>query len=262
MPQPPSAKRSSKSAGTSDWLPHKPVTDVNGRPRWKRAADAIEAEITHGRLSVGTRLPSETILAKGFGINRQTVRRAVAELTKKGLLRTAPHTGAVVAPIRISIPLGATDRVSTALEDAGFTVAGRLLASHTETAPADVAAELNRPALTSVVKLDHLHLVNGLPIAVTTTYAPADRFARLPEFYQATGTIPKAFSQLGLGDYKRSKVILSSRPADATECQLLDLPANAIITVLHSVYVDADGEPIRYSVFRFSANRVEFVLTS
>jgi DNA-binding GntR family transcriptional regulator len=51
---------------------------------WRQVADDIKADITTGRLAPGWKLPPETDLAESYGIARNTVRRAVAELVKDG----------------------------------------------------------------------------------------------------------------------------------------------------------------------------------
>ncbi len=55
-------------------------------------ADAIR-EILAAGVEAGSYLPPERELAKRFGVSRVTVRRALGELVKQGLLETVPHQG-------------------------------------------------------------------------------------------------------------------------------------------------------------------------
>ena len=48
----------------------------DGITRWRRVADGIRAAVADG--SVADRLPPEGELAQRFGVNRHTVRRAIA----------------------------------------------------------------------------------------------------------------------------------------------------------------------------------------
>lgn len=56
-------------------------------PAYRKVAAALLERITSRALSVGDRLPSESELARQFGVNRSTVREALRELESNGLLR-------------------------------------------------------------------------------------------------------------------------------------------------------------------------------
>jgi len=53
-------------------------------------AAAIGARVLSRALREGERLPSETELARQFGVNRSTVREALRELESRGLVQRRP----------------------------------------------------------------------------------------------------------------------------------------------------------------------------
>lgn len=55
-------------------------------PAYRKVADALVGRITDRSLPAGERLPSETELARQFGVNRSTVREAMRELESAGLI--------------------------------------------------------------------------------------------------------------------------------------------------------------------------------
>lgn len=56
-------------------------------PAYRKVAAAIGARILSRALREGERLPSETELARQFGVNRSTVREALRELESRGLVQ-------------------------------------------------------------------------------------------------------------------------------------------------------------------------------
>jgi DNA-binding GntR family transcriptional regulator len=53
---------------------------------WEQVADDIRADIRSGELAPGARLPADVTLAEIYGVARVTIRRAVLELRREGLL--------------------------------------------------------------------------------------------------------------------------------------------------------------------------------
>jgi DNA-binding GntR family transcriptional regulator len=58
-----------------------------------RIADTLRQRITAGELAPGSMLPSESALARDFGVARGTVRQALAMLEEGGLVTTQPGRG-------------------------------------------------------------------------------------------------------------------------------------------------------------------------
>jgi GntR family transcriptional regulator, transcriptional repressor for pyruvate dehydrogenase complex len=67
-----------------------PFTPILMEPAYRKVAAAITARILDRRLREGERLPSETELARQFGVNRSTVREALRELESNGLVMRRP----------------------------------------------------------------------------------------------------------------------------------------------------------------------------
>ena len=64
---------------------------------WRQVADDIAADISSGEMAPGWKLPSETELAESYGVARNTIRRAVAELVEDGRLVVVHGRGTFVA---------------------------------------------------------------------------------------------------------------------------------------------------------------------
>lgn len=67
------------------------------RKKFEELAEHIELSIFSGRLSVGDKIPSERDLMDQFGVGRSTVREAIFNLQRKGLLETRAGSAARVS---------------------------------------------------------------------------------------------------------------------------------------------------------------------
>jgi len=76
-------------------------------PRYEyvKLADAIEADIASGKLPRGAALSGERAMTDLYRVSIGTVRRAVVELRKRGLVATLPSKGTYV----IAMPEAAED---------------------------------------------------------------------------------------------------------------------------------------------------------
>ncbi|MBO0756612.1 MAG: GntR family transcriptional regulator, partial [Bradyrhizobiaceae bacterium] len=104
--------RSAKRAGAA------PVADVNGVTLWRRIADDLEQAIVAGTHASGERLPGEVEIADRFGVNRHTVRRALAELADRGLVRAERGSGTYVESGRLAYPIRSRTRFSEIVDAA------------------------------------------------------------------------------------------------------------------------------------------------
>jgi hypothetical protein len=73
------------------------LDDDDPRPLWQQLADLLRGRIERGELA--GRLEAETTLAQHYGVSRDTVRRALADLAMDGLIRSTRGRGTFVLPL-------------------------------------------------------------------------------------------------------------------------------------------------------------------
>lgn len=73
-----------------------------GQPLYKQLIAYIRKNIESGEWSVGEQIPSERELCKQFAVSRITVRQAIAEAEKEGLLQRVQGKGTFVAKPKIN----------------------------------------------------------------------------------------------------------------------------------------------------------------
>jgi GntR family phosphonate transport system transcriptional regulator len=127
-------------AGGDGAMTDGPVTVLargEGLAAWRQIADDVAGDIEAGRLAAGAQLPTEAALAARFGVNRHTVRRALAALAERGLVRATQGRGTFVETQRLAYPIGRRTRFSEIVSKAGREAWGDLIGA--ETVPADPA---------------------------------------------------------------------------------------------------------------------------
>jgi len=238
------------------------TAETDGVALWRRVADELERTIADGRYPAETRLPGEIELALRLGVNRHTVRRALAALAERGLVRPERGSGTYVQPKRLPYPIRARTRFSEIVGAAGREAGGRLVASATEPAAADIARRLGIARGSMVIRLDILRSVDRAPVSAGTTWLPADRAANADRIYRDTRSLTRTLSQLGINDFRRQSTRISAAIADAGDAALLRLPPGRPLIVVDATDVTLDQRPILTTRARLAADRIELVVDS
>ncbi|TCT02583.1 phosphonate metabolism transcriptional regulator PhnF [Aquabacter spiritensis] len=236
------------------------VTRGTGVSLWKQIAARLEWQIAAGQYPAGARLPVESELSLRFGVNRHTVRRALAVLAEKGLIEATAGRGTFVKEPPIRYPIGPRTRFSEIVSAGGREPFGRCLGSQVEPADAEVARELGLTEGTSVLCIESMHEADSVPISFGRAYFPLDRCRDLDLVYSATGSLTRALATLGIQDYRRRETRISARAANEREVDVLSLTPGRSVLVLERVDVELDGTPLQWGRSSFVADRVQLVI--
>ncbi|MEM9049717.1 MAG: phosphonate metabolism transcriptional regulator PhnF [Pseudomonadota bacterium] len=236
--------------------------DVAGRETrpgalWAQIHAALLADLAKGRYGPGDRLPSESRLACRFGVNRHTVRRALAALVADGAIHIRRGAGATVTGAPIAYRIGSRTRFGDNLRDNGRAPAHRALRAETLRADADTARLLGLAAGARVHVTETVGLADAVPVSHSTRLFPARRFPRLLQDIARTGSVSAALAAGGLSDYTRAWTRMAAEAADPAIATHLWLAPGAPLLAARALSVDADGMPVEYGETRFAGGRVE-----
>jgi GntR family phosphonate transport system transcriptional regulator len=234
--------------------------EVAGVALWRRVADQLERAIADGSYPADTRLPGEIEIAQRFGVNRHTVRRALAALAERGFVRAERGSGTYVESPRLRYPISSRTRFSEIVGAAGREPGGRLIASAIEEAVPAVAHRLRIAPRTTVMRLDILRSVDRVPVSAATTWLPADRAPDVDRMYRETRSLTRTLARVGIKDFRRQSTRISAAIADAVDAAQLRLTPGGPLIVVDSTDVTADGRPILTTRARLAADRIELVI--
>jgi GntR family phosphonate transport system transcriptional regulator len=248
-----------RAANTARRADAKPAT--GGVALWRRIADEIEQSIAQGAFKAGTKLPAETEVAERFGVNRHTVRRAIAALAERGLVRAERGSGTYVEADRIAYPIRRRTRFSEIIGGAGHAVGGRLVASSIEKADNETAKRLKLKPATPVIRMERVRQADGVPIVASTSWLPAERFPNAARVYaMSSNSMTRMLANFGVRDFTRERTRVTAAIAEAADAESLKLALGRPLLVVDSVDADTDGNPILTTRSRFASDRVALVL--
>jgi len=226
---------------------------------WNQIEQVLTEEIEAGLLRAGERLATEPQLAERFGVNRHTVRRAVAQLAERGLVKVEQGRGSFVAEHVLDYLIGRRTRFTDLVNRQNRNPGGGFLFAAQVEAEGTVAKALKVAPGTALHHLETLGALDDRPISVGTHFFPAQRFPDLVEIYQREGSITRTLTHFGCGDYERRITRVTARIPDASDAELLRQARNRPVLVTESVNVDAAEVPVEYGIARFAADRFQIV---
>ena len=237
-----------------------PLVREEGLARWRQIAEEITAELRDRRHAPGDRLATEQELAERFGVNRHTLRRAMASLQQEGLIRIEQGRGMFVEAGAVDYAIGRRTRFSDNMRSQLLSSDASLIATRRLAADARLAKALKLRAGSPVLLLETLRRADGLPLTLGRHHFPAKRFDGLVEAYRELGSITKALGRFGVVDYLREETRITGRLPSPAEARLLEMPRTRPILVVEAVNVDVAGWPIEFGLTQFVADRVQLTV--
>ncbi|WP_137391065.1 phosphonate metabolism transcriptional regulator PhnF [Rhodoligotrophos defluvii] len=231
---------------------------------WRQIADEIRTGLAAGTMGDNEgRLPPESDLAARFGVNRHTVRAAIAALSHEGVLQSVQGRGTFARRRhRLVYPIRERTRFSAGLENQARDRQIELVGHGNEGAPAEVAAALGLPTGDPVARIETLGTADGVPVSRATSWFSAARFPDIAAAFDRYNSITAALREFGIDDYLRASTSIEARHADEADTRDLRLSPGAIVIVTRALNVDTAGAPIQFSLTRFPADRVELLVES
>jgi DNA-binding GntR family transcriptional regulator len=233
-------------------------------PLYERVRQSIAQTLTDGTLSPGDKLPSESRLAEEFGVNRLTVRRAIEELARAGVVESRQGSGTFVSDRIIRIPLSqrlSTDslvsRLNAQIADRGLAYedilirAVKLQSSHLNT-----TLELPSGPLWRV---DNALVVNGATWMWSSSWFPRELLKDpAGNWDHVTGL----YGQLNaaLGEPRPVWRAISADAATLEDTEILGVRASSPILVRDGLTAGESCEPMLRVSRRARMDRVSYVL--
>ncbi|MEA2294159.1 MAG: GntR family transcriptional regulator [Solirubrobacteraceae bacterium] len=209
----------------------------------------------------GERLGAERELAERLGVSRSTVRAALAELERNGVIRRSRGRGGgiFVADRKVERDLTSLAGLPAYLRRQGFEAAARVLSTATVEADAGTAAALGLAPSALVLEVVRVRLADAEPISLERALFPAERFRGLLDRSLGGSLYELLETHYGVvpGEAEERIEVVG---AGAAEAKLLGLRRGAPLLAVARTAWDADGHAFERSHDLFRADRARIVV--
>lgn len=197
----------------------------SGIPLYVQLRELLRARILGGEWGEAETLPTEDVLSTSFGVGRATVRHALADLVREGLIVRRAGLGTFPRPPKMMLRMERFLSFSDDMRERNLEPSSRLV--NVELADASALPEAVSREFDSLrlIHVATLRLADGRPVVVFDHYFPADRFHFLmserldaPDLSFHDLIVRRHGIRYARADGEIAAVILSDAEADLLDC--------------------------------------------
>lgn len=227
-------------------------------PLYARLTELLRLRILDGTYPPHGRMPSESELCTMFGVSRITVRQALGDLQKAGLIFRIHGKGTFVSRPKAFQNVTALEGFGEAMSRMGYEIINRVDRLHDVPADARVAQKLGLAEGDPVTEIRRVRLLNREPVSLELTWLPAALGEGLNRHELVTRDIFLMLENdcgvpLGHADIAMDAVL-----ADEDLMQALQIEEGAPVMHIERLTHAADGRPVDYEHLYFRGDAFQY----
>lgn len=248
--------RVSAALGPAPVMARKPGRTVHGQ-----VEDWLAELISAGRLAPGDRMPAEHELAGWLGISRMTLRHALANLARRGLVtRTVGRKGGTfVAEPKLEQDHTTLAGFSEQLRRHGMEAGARVLSALERPAGPVAASALELTSDDPVIEVRRVRLGDGRPLALEQSLFPANTFPGMLRCRLDGSLYELLEARYGQRPH-RARESLEPVTAGVREAEALEISEGAPLMLVERVAYSQAGHPVEFARDLFRGDRTRIVM--
>lgn len=227
------------------------------QPLYYQLAELLEKKIMSKEYVIGTCIPSERELCNTYGVSRMTIRAAIQILENKGLVSKMQGKGTIVCPTVVETPIDSIQAMGQYIQSFGLTPTNKILHTRKRMAGTKYSKIFHISKEDYIFEIFRLRLADNKPFALEYTYIPYDIVPNIEDYN---------FEFCSLYDlYLHNQIYLSTDNQtlgivriDSPESDLLKLPQNTAVFMLHNIVEDTGHRIVEYTRSYLSKNTIGF----
>lgn len=239
---------------------HKKVFAMLPIPLYTQIRELLRQRILDGTYQTHEQMPSESEMMKSFGVSRITVRQALGDLQKEGLIFKIHGKGTFVSKPKAFQNLARLQGFGEAMSSMGYETFSQLVSHKTVAAGKAVVRRLQLEDQDMVTEIRRVRYLNREPISLDVSYLPTSIGDRLGQEDLTTRDI---FSILE-NDYGQplahAELQIQAVLADETTARMLAIEEGSPVLYLERLTFATDGRPLDYEHLYYRGDAFQYRL--
>ena len=229
-------------------------------PLHAQIKNTLRARILDGSYAPLSQLPSESELGASFDVSRITVRQALRDLQREGLIYTLQGKGSFVSRPKAFQNVSSLMGFAESMSAMGYEVVNQLLDLRFVAADAQVAQRLQLAEGDEVTEIRRVRLLNRAPVSLEVTYVPAWLGRKLAQADLVTRDIFLIIENEGGLPLGHAELAIDATLADAELAAALRTSEGAPVMRIERLTHDTQGRPIDFEFLYFRADTFQYRL--
>lgn len=227
-------------------------------PLYSQLREKLRERILDGTYAAHEQLPTESDLIRTFKVSRITVRQALSDLQKEGLLFKIRGKGSFVSKPKAFQDLARLQGFGEAMHRHGYETFNRVIGLRMLRAPKAVAARLGLKPAETVCELRRVRFLNREAISLDVTYVRRDLGERLAKEDLATRDVFAIIENdygMPLGE---AELRIEAATADPSLARLLGIEEGAPILRIERLTHTPAGEPLDFEYLYYRGDAFQY----
>ncbi|MED5609123.1 GntR family transcriptional regulator [Pseudomonas sp. JH-2] len=238
----------------TELLPLSPI------PLYSQLKELLRTRILDGSYPPLSRMPSEAELGKAYAVSRITVRQALGDLQKEGLIFKIHGKGTFVAKPKAFQNVSTLQGLAESMGQRGYEVINRLRSFRFVPADAQVAARLQVAEGDTVAQIKRARLVNRELVSLEVTYLPEAIGRRLEKADLVTRDIFLILENDCAQPLGHADLAIDAILADAELAAALEVEEGSPVMRIERLTHTADGQPLDYEHLYYRGDAFQYRL--
>jgi GntR family transcriptional regulator len=241
-------------------MPNPRSVEISPAPLYTQIKEIIREHILNGTYQPHAQLPSESAMSSLFNVSRITIRQALNDLQKEGMIFKIPGKGAFVSKPKAFQQLTQLEGLSEAMSRMGHEIYNQVISHTTLFASDAVAQRLNLTPGIEVTEIQRIRHLNREPLSLEITYLPLSIGERLRKENLASRDIFLILEndygiELGHADLQ-----IDATLADEATSGALRIDEGAALLRLERLTHTSAGAPIDFEYLYFRGDAFQYRL--
>jgi GntR family transcriptional regulator len=229
-------------------------------PLYTQIRELLRERILSGLYKSHAQIPSENDMVRMFSVSRITVRQALTDLQKEGLIFKIHGKGTFVSKPKATQNLGRLEGFGEAMSGAGHETFSRVLGHSVHRAGKLVADRLRMSERDDIMEITRVRYLDREPISLDVTYVPLPIGYRLIREDLARRDIFLILENdygIALGN---AELCIESVIADEDLATALKIEEGSAILRIERLTCTADGQPLDFEFLYYRGDAFQYRL--